>query len=169
MTGMEWFLNLFKGMFMKHDILYTNDEAIALIKKFEGFRSKPYKCPGGVWTIGYGHTKGVKKDTKPITKEEAEVLLWNDLEEFEEYVLEMVTNRNMNENQFGALVSFCYNLGQGNLAKSTLLRLFNEGKVAEAADQFRKWNKAGGKVLPGLTKRREAERQLFMKPALVKM
>lgn len=167
--GMNWFLNLFKGVFMEHNVMYANDETIELIKKFEGFRSKPYKCPGGVWTIGYGRTRGVTNSTKPVTKEEAEVMLWDDLEEFEKGVDELVTYPYLNENQFGALVSFAYNVGLGNLRKSTLLRLLNEGKVVAASEEFKRWNKSAGKTLAGLTKRREAERKLFLKPALVSM
>lgn len=144
-----------------------NAEGLEIIKKAEGLRLKPYKCPAGVWTIGFGHTYGVTENTAPISKEDAEDLLKDDLKQFENGVLELVTYPELNSNQFSALVSFAFNVGLGNLKRSTLLRLLNEGRPLAASQQFARWNKAAGKVLRGLTKRREAERQLFLKPALI--
>jgi lysozyme len=144
-----------------------NAEGLSLIKKFEGCSLKPYLCPAGVPTIGYGHTRGVTMQTPEITKEEATALLRDDLDVFERGVFDLVTFEKLNENQFAALVSFAFNLGLGNLKRSTLLRLLNEDKPIAASAEFAKWNKAGGKVLKGLTLRREAERQLFLKPALI--
>jgi lysozyme len=139
----------------------TSQAGIDLIKHFEGFRSKPYKCPAGVWTIGYGTTNAINSGTLPITEAEAENMLKSDLDRFERSVLKLVTVP-VSQNEFDALVSFTYNLGEGNLKKSTLLRRLNSDDKASAAEEFLKWNKAGGKVLNGLVKRREAERKMFL-------
>ena len=138
----------------------TSQKGIDLIKKFEGCRLEAYKCPAGVWTIGYGHTKGVK-DGMIISLEQAKEFLREDLRIFEQAV-EACVKVPLSQNQFDALVSFCYNCGSGALKTSTLLRLLNEGKYSSAADQFLRWNKAGGKVLVGLTRRREEEREMFL-------
>ena len=135
--------------------------AIPLIKEFEGCKLKAYKCPADVWTIGYGHTDGVKEGDE-ITQQEADRLLASDVELFTTGVQRLV-HSDINRNQLGALVSFSFNVGLGNLRHSTLLRMVNAGDFVGAADQFLRWNKAGGKVLAGLTRRREAERQLFLK------
>ena len=136
-------------------------EGLELIKEFEGCRLKAYKCPADVWTIGYGHTDGVKEGDV-ITQEKADALLASDLDLFSSGVKRLVS-ADIDNNQLGALVSFAFNLGLGNLRHSTLLRMVNAGDFLGAADQFLRWNKAGGKVLAGLTRRREAERQLFLK------
>lgn len=135
--------------------------AIPLIKEFEGCKLKAYKCPADVWTIGYGHTDGVKEGDE-ITQQEADRLLADDVHSFSAGVQRLVTS-DINRNQLGALTSFAFNVGLGNLRHSTLLRLVNKGDFVGAANQFSRWNKAGGKVLAGLTRRREAERQLFLK------
>ena len=135
--------------------------AIPLIKEFEGCKLKAYKCPAGVWTIGYGHTDGVKEGDE-ITQQEADRLLADDVHSFSAGVQRLVTS-DINRNQLGALTSFAFNVGLGNLRHSTLLRLVNKGDFVGAANQFPRWNKAGGKVLAGLTRRREAERKLFLK------
>lgn len=133
-----------------------------LIKSFEGLELEAYLCPANIWTIGYGHTGDVKEgDT--ITKAEADELLEKDLEKFRGGVNRCVKVP-VNENQFGALVSFAYNVGIGSLQSSTLLKLLNAGDYDAAADQFPRWNKSGGKVLTGLTRRREAERAVFLTP-----
>lgn len=137
-----------------------SQKGIELIKKLEGCRLEAYKCPAGIWTIGYGHTKGVK-DGQIITQEQAEEFLREDLRIFEQAV-ESCVKVPLSQNQFDALVSFCYNCGSGALKTSTLLRLLNEGNYSSAADQFLRWNKAGGKVLVGLTRRREEEREMFL-------
>lgn len=131
-----------------------------LIKEFEGCKLKAYLCPAGVWTIGYGHTYGVTAG-KTITQQQAEILLNNDYADFERKV-ENLLKVDITDNQLGALTSFAFNLGLGNLQKSTLLKLVNASKFTEAAEEFIKWNKANGKVLDGLTRRREAERKLFL-------
>jgi len=132
---------------------------INLIKEFEGIKLKSYRCPAGVLTIGYGHTGDVYED-QIIDLDEAEEILKQDLEKFEDAVSDAVIET-LNQNQFDALVSFTYNLGAGALRKSTLLKLLNQNKHAEAAEQFLRWNKAGGMVLAGLTRRRLAEKELF--------
>jgi GH24 family phage-related lysozyme (muramidase) len=113
-----------------------------------------------VWTIGYGHTKTAEPGMV-ITEAQAEELLREDLAEFEEAVTEAV-EVSINSNQFSALVSFCFNLGAGSLFQSTLLKLLNQGDFQGAADQFPRWDKAGGQALEGLTRRRKAERALFL-------
>ena len=140
----------------------TSRTGIELIKKFEGCVLTAYKCPAGIWTIGYGHTTGVKEG-QTITNKEAEALLKQDLLTFETYVSNLVTVE-INQNQFDALVSFCYNLGPGNLKTSTLLKLLNNGNFEGAAEQFDRWVYAGGKKLSGLIKRRAAEKALFLQP-----
>jgi lysozyme len=144
-----------------------NAEGLSIIKEFEGLSLKRYLCPAGVWTQGYGRTSGITKSSPEITKATAEQWLKQDAAEFERGVLALVTNRKMNANQFSALVSLGFNIGLGNLKRSTLLRLFNQGLVIEASEQFGRWNKAGGKTLRGLSRRREAERKLFLKPIIV--
>lgn len=140
----------------------ASQDALDIIKKFEGFSEKAYPDPAHGWrvpTIGYGTTAGVKMgDT--ITKARAEELLREDVKRFEEQVLRLVKVP-LTQGQHDALVSFVYNLGAGNLSDSTLLRLLNAGDYAGAAAQFDRWNKAGGKVLAGLVRRRAAERALF--------
>lgn len=131
-----------------------------IIKDFEGLRLEAYKCPADVWTIGYGHTNKVKQGDV-ITAGEADVLLALDVQEAERAVNAYV-DVDINQNQFDALVSFVYNLGAGNFKLSTLLRKLNEGDYLGAANEFERWNKAGGKVLNGLVRRRKAESNLFI-------
>ena len=144
----------------------TSKAGINLIKFFEGLRTTAYLDSVGVPTIGYGHTKGVKLGMM-ITETKAEELLKKDLEYFEKKV-EQLVKAHLAQNEFDALVSFTFNLGEGNLAKSTLLKKLNDldnpRPMTEIADEFLKWNKAGGKVLHGLTKRRIAEREMFLQP-----
>ena len=141
-------------------------QGFALIKKFEGFKAIAYLCPAGIPTIGYGHTGSdvTKRDVgvKTISEDEASDLLRQDLKKAEEAVNRKVLVP-ISQNQFDALISFTYNLGEGSLASSTLLRLLNQGDYEGAQKEFVKWNKAGGKILLGLTKRREAEAALFAK------
>jgi len=140
----------------------TNAAGINLIKGFEGFRAIAYLCPANVWTIGYGHTGDVNQgDT--MTRKRAEEVLARDLLRFESCVENAVTVP-LNENEFAALVSFAYNIGCGALKKSTLLQKLNSGDRDGAASEFKKWNRAGGKILNGLVRRREAESELFTTP-----
>jgi lysozyme len=137
-----------------------NQAGIKLITAFEGCLLSAYQDSVGVWTIGYGHTKGVYSGMT-ITQSQAEQLLQEDLEEFEAAVEDAV-GIELNANQFSALVSFCFNLGAGSLFESTLLKVLNAGDIQAAANEFPRWNKAGGQALLGLTRRRLAERALFL-------
>ena len=136
-----------------------SEEGKALIKKFEGCELDSYVCSGGVWTIGYGHTAGVKQGDK-INQDEADHLLTEDLEEFEGYVNNAVEVA-LDQNQFDALVAWTFNLGPSNLKSSTMLEVLNEEKYSKVPSEMKRWNKAGGKVLEGLIRRREAEALLF--------
>ena len=136
-----------------------SQEGLALIKKFEGCELEAYKCAAGVWTIGYGSTKNVKEgDT--ITQEEADKLLLHEMEEYEGYVNDLVTV-DLSQNQFDALVSWVFNLGPANLKASTMLKVLNNKVYEEVPAQMQRWNKAGGKVLGGWVRRRNAESLLF--------
>lgn len=136
-----------------------NEIGLALIKQFEGCKLSAYKCPAGVWTIGYGSTGAHVYEGLKITQEQADDLLRKDLLRFEEGVSKLCPVAS--DNQFSALVSFAFNLGLGSLQTSTLRRMHNEGNYEAAAGQFTRWNKAKGKVLNGLTRRREAEARLY--------
>ena len=140
--------------------MHTGNKGIELIKHFEGCELEAYKCPAGVWTIGYGHIKGVHEGMK-ITEMQAEEMLKSELHEYEGYINDYVTVP-LNQNQFDAMVSWVYNLGGGNLRASTLLKVLNAGDYDGVPAQMLRWNKAGGKVLEGLTRRRQAEADLFV-------
>jgi|TARA_B110000977_G_C10938413_1_gene439860 lysozyme len=136
-----------------------SQEGLSLIKKFEGCELEAYKCAAGVWTIGYGSTKGVKEgDT--LTEEETDNLLLHEMDEYEGYVLEAV-EMPLSQHQFDAIVSWTFNLGPSNLKASTMLKVLNKGNYEDVPAQIKRWNKAGGKVLEGLIRRREAEALLF--------
>lgn len=137
-----------------------NDKGLRLIKSFEGLRLKAYQDSVGVWTIGYGTTSSVQPGMV-ITQAQAEEFLRRDLRRFEQAVNDLVKVP-LTTDQFAALVSFTYNVGEGALESSTLLRLLNQKDYQGAADQFLRWDKAGGQSLPGLTRRRRAERALFL-------
>jgi lysozyme len=139
-------------------------EGLALIRRFEGFRAKAYRDAAGVWTIGYGHTSmagaplvmpGMK-----IGKAEAERMLAADVEQFARGVARLLT-RELTPEQFSAVVSFAFNVGLGGLAKSSVLKAVNAGDHAAVARRLQLWVKAGGRVLPGLVKRRAAEAALY--------
>lgn len=140
----------------------VTQDCLDLIMKFEGCRLEAYQDPVGIWTIGWGTVKGVKPGMK-ITQALADKLLREEVNEKANQVLKLVRVP-LNNNQFGALVSFAYNVGTGQkgLAGSTLLKKLNSGDMAGAAAEFARWNKAGGKVLAGLTRRRAAEAKLFL-------
>lgn len=143
----------------------TSKKGIDLIKSFEGLYLDAYICPAGVWSIGYGTTlyeggRSVKAEDK-ITEERANELLLSDLAHFESCVNKLVWPP-VNQNQFDALVSFAYNLGCGSLERSTLLKKVKANPSDPTIrNEFMRWNKANKKVLPGLTKRREAEANLY--------
>jgi lysozyme len=162
-----------------------------LMHKFEGFRSRPYLCPAHIWTIGYGHvlyqeqirlpmvrppgkTKAdipmirseyplKPEDNRVWTKEEINELFRTDVRDFERGVLRLVPDVVERQGSFDALVSLAYNIGAGNLQRSTIRMRANRGDWEGAAEAFRAWTKGGGKVLPGLVRRREAEMVLFLK------
>ncbi|WP_416675740.1 lysozyme [Egbenema bharatensis] len=138
-----------------------NAKGLRLLKSFEGLRLQAYLDAVGVWTIGYGTTAGVRPGMR-ITEAEAEALLQRDLARFEQAVSQLITVP-LNEDQYSALVSFTYNVGEGALSGSTLRRLLNQRDYLGAADQLLRWNRGdGGRELPGLTRRRRAERALFL-------
>jgi lysozyme len=147
----------------------SSSNGIRLIQEFEGLRLTSYLCSAGVATIGYGATyyqDGSKvKLGQTITNAHAAQLLKDHLKEFEGSVLGLLNTTKVNQNQFDALVSFCFNLGAGNLAKSQLLRFVkanpNDPKIAA---EFLKWNRAGGEVSTGLVRRRKKEAQLYFTP-----
>lgn len=131
----------------------------AVIRKFEGCELRAYRCPAGVWTIGYGSTGPHVSPGMVITQQRAEALLHEDLARFEAAVDQATPGAT--QNQFDAMVSFAFNVGIGALMKSTLLRKHRAGDFAGARAEFARWNKAGGKVLAGLTRRRAAEAALY--------
>lgn len=134
-------------------------KAIELIKRFESCALKAYKCPAGVRTIGYGNTAHARTRSE-CSKEEAERWLKEDIE-LCEIIISGAVRASLNQNQFDALVSLVFNIGGGNFGKSTLLKKLKAGDSAGAAAEFGRWIYAGGKVLPGLVKRRAEERKLF--------
>ena len=144
----------------------TGKPGLEIIKHFEGFSSDPYLCPADVATIGYGATYGfdhkrITMDHRPISLEEGEALLAQELRSVERSVRRLVRVA-LTQNQFDALVSFTFNLGSGRLQSSTLRSKLNRGDYEGASDELPKWRKAGGKVLLGLVKRRAVERKLFL-------
>lgn len=146
-----------------------NDKGYQLIAKHEGLRLSPYLCPANVPTIGYGNTfypsgKKVTMQDKPITQATAMWMLKETANKFAQDVDRLVTS-NITQNQFNALVSFAFNLGSAALGRSTLLRKVNlNPKDTSITQEFMKWNKAGGRVLSGLTKRRAEEAALYFTP-----
>lgn len=147
----------------------VSSDGLSVIKHFESCHLTAYRCPAGVWTIGWGHTGREVKEGLVWTQAMADATLQSDLARFERDVTFLVKVP-VTQRQFDALVSFAYNVGSDididtlaeGLGDSSLLRHFNAGRIVEAANEFPKWNKAGGKVLRGLTRRRHAERSLFL-------
>lgn len=158
-----------------------------LMHRYEGYRNKPYLCPAHIWTIGYGHVlyqdqirlptvrvegKDVpmirkeyplrQEDNRVWSKQEIDELFTSDVESFERGVLRLVPGCSGNQGRFDALVSFAFNVGVGNLQRSTIRMKANRKEWQAAGDAFLQWNKAGGKVLPGLDRRRKDERALFL-------
>ena len=139
----------------------VSQDCVELVKHFEGFEDTAYLCPANVWTRGYGRTRNVKEGDR-ITEPQAERDLLEELEEFKQQVLNSVKVE-LKQNELDALTSWTYNLGVGNLKSSTLLKKLNAGNKSEVPAEMIRWNKANGKVLAGLTKRREAEAELWAK------
>lgn len=140
-----------------------NAAGLKLIKEFEGLSLDAYRCPAGKWTIGYGHTGSDVHEGMTITEKEAEALLKHDLEHFEHGV-DVLTGPETTDNQYSAMVSLAYNIGLGAFARSSVLTFHRKKFHDSAAMSFELWNKSKGKVLPGLTRRREAERDLYETP-----
>ena len=148
--------------------MLISNNCVNIVKEFEGFRSKPYKCSAGIPTIGYGSTfyingEKVSMNDSPISIELAEELLMNTLNMFSAKVNNLIKVE-LNQNQYDAIISFVYNIGVGGFSKSTMLKLINSKDFTNASKQFIRWNKANGKVVNGLTIRRKKEQELFDKP-----
>jgi lysozyme len=146
--------------------MHVSPQGLALIKRFEAFRPAPYRDSVGIPTIGYGATyypdgRRVTLADPPITEAEASALLAAMVEAFAAGI-EQALRVPVTQPQFDALVSWAYNVGLDAARNSTLMRLLNAGELMQAANQLLRWNRAGGKVINGLTRRREAERELFL-------
>ena len=143
-----------------------SDNCLAIVRRFEGFRASPYRCPAGVPTIGYGSTRyedgsKVSLTDPPITQERADQIMLSTLSTEYAPAVNRYVRASINQNQFDALTDFAYNCGAKNLLNSTLLKRLNDLRYDDAAEQFDKWVYADGKILAGLVKRRAAERILF--------
>ncbi len=152
---------------MPNELLETSMEGVGLIQTMEGLKLKPYRDAVGVWTVGYGHTtisKTLAMAGIVLTEEQAYRLLVYDLKDAELAVKRLVKVR-LTQGEFDALVSFTFNLGQGKLGTSTLLAKLNAGDHVGAAEEFGRWTRAGEDHLPGLVKRRIAEKAMFLKTA----
>lgn len=141
------------------EVRHINAAGLQIIKDSEGCRLRAYKCPAGVWTIGYGHTKGVQAGDS-CTQRQADEWLVVDCQVAERAVDRLVTAP-LTDNQFSALVSWTFNLGEGNLAKSTMLKRINEGKMDAVPGEMKKWVHAGTTELTGLVTRRAKEAALW--------
>jgi lysozyme len=140
----------------------VSQNCIAITKQFEGCKFTAYKCPAEKWTVGYGHTGPDVYEGLTIDQVRADQILMIDMIGAQNTVNNFLKVQ-VNQNQFDALCDFVFNVGAGNFKSSTLLKLVNEKKFDEAAKEFANWTKGGGKVLPGLVKRRAAEAELFSK------
>ena len=156
----------------------VSDACVEMIKHHEGVRSKPYSCPAGLWTIGVGHVLYPEQAKLKLEERKAyplrfdhdkiwsdggiDAILRSDLTRFESGVLRLCPGAINSQAHFDALVSFSFNVGLGSLQSSTLRMKYNRGEYEAAADEFVKWNKGGGRILPGLTRRRLAEQALFL-------
>jgi lysozyme len=156
----------------------VSPEAIKMIKHHEGVRTRPYRCPASLWTVGVGHVMYPEQAKLPMAERtqiplkvedfriwsnaEVDNLLAQDLARFERGVARYCPDAVNSQGIFDALVSFSFNVGLGNLQRSGLRMKTNRGEYEDAADEFLKWTKAGGKVLPGLVKRRNDERALYL-------
>ena len=159
----------------------TGEKGIALIKAFEGCRKRPYRCPAHLWTVGYGKLMYAEQATlkvperlayplrpehdREFTPGEIDAFLVEELNSTERGVARLCPASISNQGQFDALVSFAFNCGLGTLQRSTLRAKYNRGEIEDAADEFLKYVKAAGKELPGLVRRRNAERALYLSGA----
>lgn len=152
--------------------MQLSEKGLSLIKEFEGFSSKPYRDSVGVWTIGYGNTyyldgSKVKSTDKHLSEQEAsklklDIINRDFVPEINRIFANEIEQNKINQNQFDALILLSYNIGISALSNSRVARYIKTGDMAKAADSFLLWNKAGGRVLNGLIKRREKERRLFL-------
>jgi len=156
----------------------TGERGIAMIKAFEGCQKRPYRCPASLWTVGYGkllyqdqaRLKTEERLAYPLkpehdrvfTPDEIDAFLAEELHSTERGVARLCPASLADQGQFDALVSFAFNCGLGTLQRSSIRAAYNRGEIEEAADSFLKYTKASGKVLPGLVRRRNAERNLFL-------
>lgn len=156
----------------------VSDACVEMIKHHEGVRSKPYRCPAGLWTIGVGHVLYPEQATMKMPERMAlplkpehdrlftdggiDAIFRSDLLRFESGVLRLCPDTFTRQSHFDALVSFAFNVGLGSLQSSTLRMKYNRGDYAGAADELLKWVRGGGRILPGLTRRRLAEQALFL-------
>ncbi|MCW7764432.1 lysozyme [Photorhabdus luminescens] len=140
--------------------MQISEHGLAKLKGYEGCSLTAYRCPAGVWTIGYGHTRGVKPGNV-TTEAQAEQFLLDDLAPV--YItIEHNVKVKLTQGQFDALCSFIFNCGASAFVRSTLLKKLNAGDYKGAADEFMRWNMAGGRVLPGLDARRASEQTMFL-------
>ncbi|MEM8689243.1 MAG: lysozyme [Pseudomonadota bacterium] len=147
--------------------MHMNRAGLDLVTAFEGWRAKAYRDVTGIWTIGYGHTSAAGSPTvkagMTLTREEGMAILHADLKRFAEAVRPLIKVE-LNANQFSALLSFAFNVGPANFGRSSVLRYVNQKRFAEVPARLSLWNKAGGRVLRGLSRRRAAEGALFLAP-----
>ena len=136
-----------------------SEDGLELIKKFEGCETTAYQDSVGVWTIGFGHTKGVEEG-QTCSIEDAESMLANEMDEYEGYINNMV-KVDLQQHEFDALVAWVYNLGPTNLGESTMLKVLNGGQFDRVPEEMNRWTRAGGKILEGLVRRRQAESLMF--------
>ena len=145
--------------------MQMTEEGLALIRRFEGFRANAYRCPAGVWTIGYGHTaQAGPPAVRPgmvLGEDEANRILAADVQRFADGVASLLAHE-VSAAQFSALVSFAYNVGLTAFGASSVLKAVNDGRLGDVPARLKLWVKAGGRVLPGLERRRAAEAEMFM-------
>ena len=136
-----------------------SEDGLELIKKFEGCETSAYQDSVGVWTIGFGHTKGVEEG-QTCSIEDAESMLADEMDEYEGYINNMVKVE-LQQHEFDSLVAWVYNLGPTNLSESTMLKVLNGGQFDRVPDEMNRWTRAGGEILEGLVRRRQAESLMF--------
>ena len=147
-------------------IQHINEAGLGIIKRFEGWSSSAYQCPAGRWTIGYGATWDIKgnavtRSHPDITEVQGDALLKREIRHVEGAISRLITAK-LTDNMFSAICSWAFNVGTGNLQRSTLRRKLNRGDYESAADELPKWRRAGGRILKGLVVRRKYERALFL-------
>ena len=144
---------------MTRNKMKISEDGLELIKKFEGCETTAYQDSVGVWTIGFGHTKGVEEG-QTCSIEDAESMLADEMDEYEGYINNMV-KVDLQQHEFDALVAWVYNLGPTNLGESTMLKVLNGGQFDRVPDEMNRWTRAGGEILEGLVRRRQAESLMF--------